>query len=345
MSAPHSPERPRRSASVSTPARSPGPSNDDVPSIFSGRRSDQEASPAKSRHDSWSGAPTIRQRPRSTSVNDNSPLQTLGPISPDAEDRVFPMRSFVSVDPTPTPSVPRERKDGYFPPSALGRATSMSRTNSAGGPTPVVEESDSEISQDPRSARQENYGAGEADRYHMREGGQGYAITSDAASVKSAGTGSVSGRPLSAGRPGSVTSTRTGKDLDDAGGLFTARFKHVVTEGGHAVITGRDGETLQRCEDEPIHIPGAVQSFGLLIALQEETEGRLTVRVASENAKRVIGYTPRQLFALQSFTDILSEEQADNLLDHVDFIRDEGTDVETNGPEVFTLYASEILQS
>jgi light-regulated signal transduction histidine kinase (bacteriophytochrome) len=86
-----------------------------------------------------------------------------------------------------------------------------------------------------------------------------------------------------------------------------------------------------------IHIPGAVQSFGLLVALEEEEEGRLVVRVVSENSHRIIGYTPQDLFKLRSFTDILSEEQCDNLLDHVDFIRDEEADPATNGPEVFTI--------
>lgn len=119
-------------------------------------------------------------------------------------------------------------------------------------------------------------------------------------------------------------------------GLVTTRFKHVVTEEGHAVIIGRDGDTLQRCEDEPIHIPGAVQGFGLLIALQE-IDDKLQVRVVSENSRRLIGYTPKQLFELESFTDILSEEQTDNLLDHIDFIKDEDVDPAVNGPEVFTL--------
>ncbi|KAK3111391.1 hypothetical protein LTR53_013414 [Teratosphaeriaceae sp. CCFEE 6253] len=144
----------------------------------------------------------------------------------------------------------------------------------------------------------------------------------------------ASTRPPS-GRSSSIRSLKS--SADEMGGLVTARFKHVVTEGGHAVITGRDGETLQRCEDEPIHIPGAIQGFGLLIAFEEQSEGRLLVRVVSENSKRMIGYTPKQLFALDSFTDILSEEQADNLLDHVDFIRDEANDVMANGPEVFTM--------
>ena len=124
---------------------------------------------------------------------------------------------------------------------------------------------------------------------------------------------------------------------DEAAGLLTARFKHVVTEEGHAIITGRDGDTIQRCEDEPIHIPGAIQGFGLLVALQEVDDGKLQVRIVSENSKRMIGYTPQQLFMLDNFCDILSEEQADNLLDHVDFIRDEEVDFATNGPEVFTL--------
>jgi light-regulated signal transduction histidine kinase (bacteriophytochrome)/CheY-like chemotaxis protein len=105
------------------------------------------------------------------------------------------------------------------------------------------------------------------------------------------------------------------------------------------VITGRDGDTLQRCEDEPIHLPGAVQGFGLLVALQDDPEGSgaLLVRIVSENSKRFLGRTPKELFALESFTDILSEEQADNLLDHIDFIKDEESDVLTNGPEVFTI--------
>ncbi|PVH84203.1 putative cyanobacterial phytochrome B [Cadophora sp. DSE1049] len=126
-------------------------------------------------------------------------------------------------------------------------------------------------------------------------------------------------------------------EVESIPGLITARFKHIVTTEGHAVITGRDGETLQRCEDEPIHIPGAVQGFGLLIALEELEEGELLVRVVSENSKRIIGYSPQDLFQLKSFTDILSEEQCDNVLDHIDFIRDDEADPATNGPEVFTI--------
>ncbi|KAK0704134.1 hypothetical protein B0T21DRAFT_299389 [Apiosordaria backusii] len=118
--------------------------------------------------------------------------------------------------------------------------------------------------------------------------------------------------------------------------LYTTRFKHVMTDEGHAVITGRDGK-LQRCEDEPIHTPGAVQGFGLLLSLREDADGRLQVRHVSENSQKIIGYRPHDLFRLNDFLDIFSDEQADNLLDHIDFIRDEDADPKTNGPEVFSL--------
>jgi light-regulated signal transduction histidine kinase (bacteriophytochrome) len=117
---------------------------------------------------------------------------------------------------------------------------------------------------------------------------------------------------------------------------YTLRFKHVVTDEGHAVITGRDG-TLQRCEDEPIHTPGAIQAFGMLLALREEPDGSLQVRYVSENSKRLVGYTPQELFRVPNFLDLLTDEQAENLLDHIDFIRDEDADPSVNGPEVFSL--------
>ncbi|KAI1451543.1 hsp90-like protein [Annulohypoxylon moriforme] len=127
-----------------------------------------------------------------------------------------------------------------------------------------------------------------------------------------------------------------GEFNDTNDNLMTVRFRHVVTEEGHAVITGRDG-ALERCEDEPIHTPGAVQPFGLLVAFTEETDGRLTVRCVSENSKKIIGFSPQELFRLESFTEIFTEEQADNLLDHVDFIRDDEADPATNGPDVFSI--------
>lgn len=263
-------------------------------------------------------------------------------LSPAAADRVFPIRSVVTVDPLVTSNARNEKNvDDYFSytetptPQSIrphnhtdrlherSRQTSMANsTSDATLETKSIGTNASDHSAPPRPRHQ-------TDR-HTHD-----VFTAIAASP-------APGAPHTAhstdSRESSVAppSIRSVND-DVGGGLLTARFKHVVTEGGHMVITGRDGETLQRCEDEPIHIPGAIQNFGLLIALEETSEGVLLVRVVSENSHRLIGYTPRQLFALKSFTDILSEDQTDNLLDHIDFIRDDEADVAVNGPEVFTM--------
>lgn len=293
----------------------------------------------------------------------------MGQLSPAATDRVFPIRSVVSVDPTPTPSHRSETSSGgYFHHNAAqsrrysvaSRSDASSHNASARTRPPQrsktrddsidrsttsaqtqEQEREQEQEQENRKASEPSAGATQSND-RSRQTAQYFSELTSTKAVSSTAdsdqitNNSVKSGPQSTGRTASVKSGKS--DMDDTGtGLITARFKHVLSEGGHAIITGRGGDTLQRCEDEPIHIPGAVQGFGLLIAFEEEAEGKLVVRVVSENSKRLIGYTPKQLFALESFTDILSEEQSDNLLDHVDFIRDEDADVTSNGPEVFTI--------
>ncbi|KAK3079907.1 hypothetical protein LTS18_003619, partial [Coniosporium uncinatum] len=283
-----------------------------------------------------------------TSSAQNIDSNTHGVSSPETTDRVFPIRSVVSVDPTPTPGA-RPDTGGYF--YTPGRAndsrrrseTTESETSTHRPDLPDGLDSKETIREQPRIEEKEDR---EGSREREKTGGVNQASnrrqqasrlpTEIFSDIRSNDTTSERppGPPTSLGPASSVTS---GKSSVEEGGILTARFKHVISEDGHAVITGRDGETLQRCEDEPIHIPGAVQAFGLLIALYEESEGKLIVRIVSENAKRIIGYTPQQLFALDSFTDIFSEDQADNLLDHIDFIREDDADIATNGPEVFTM--------
>lgn len=301
----------------------------------------------------------------------------LGP-----QDRVFPIRSVVSVDPTQTPFLHPGHTSGEHegfpglvipgslpldstisrspPPNTRIQTTSNTLTSSAvsQSPQPSTEASEpgvpteiqyrkpsTDVRRDRRSSR-----AGQNAAELLYGGGVQLSLFSDDTSDKSGescnfqaggstqGQSSTQGRSSTKSSSGSSGGSHTPTEGEvSVNGLTTARFTHVVTPDGHAVITGRDGETLQRCEDEPIHIPGAVQGFGLLIALQEDDEGNMIVRVVSENSHSVIGYSPQELFKLNSFTDILSDEQTDNLLDHIDFIRDEDTDPAINGPEVFVI--------
>ncbi|CAI4215446.1 unnamed protein product [Parascedosporium putredinis] len=92
--------------------------------------------------------------------------------------------------------------------------------------------------------------------------------------------------------------------LDDhgAGAVVTSRFKHVVTDEGHAIITGRDGQFL-RCEDEPIQAPERSSPLAF------------------------------------SFLDIFNEEHQETLSAHIDFVREESADFSLSGPEIFIIWS------
>ncbi|KAF7505489.1 hypothetical protein GJ744_000736 [Endocarpon pusillum] len=304
-------------------------------------------------------SPGIGMMPRTSSVSifsgatDTPSSSNLDPrnsaLSPKVADRVFPVRSVVSVDPTATPT-PRGEGGDDFPDMSLNggiesrrqsiRQDTLASSTTQGqyaqaqeAQTPAGRHSPGALSM---SAVSENRGRRRSSDTTAPSNAIGTThqeinnLIADDASVRSERASDTEAGFSTSSRPESLRSVPNEAHV-------TARFKHVVMDGGHAVITGRDGDTLQRCEDEPIHIPGAIQGFGLLIALREEA-GKLVVRVVSENSAKIIGYTPGQLFQLPNFLNIFTEEQADNLLDHLDFIRDESaTDPAINGPEVFML--------
>jgi hypothetical protein len=63
---------------------------------------------------------------------------------------------------------------------------------------------------------------------------------------------------------------------------MTMKFKHEVSaDGDNLIVTGREGAFL-RCEDEPIHCPGAIQAYGVLIAFDEDVDSNLVVAQVSE---------------------------------------------------------------
>jgi hypothetical protein len=173
-----------------------------------------------------------------------------------ATDRVFPIRSVVSVDPSQTPYTLPGRISGeqqeYFPPGAAGHhiaASHQSRKSSLeanGKPTPPAEQHSHLPGERARGNRKRsNPPARDSDRYG---GGLRMQLFSYATSEKSNESQSSSTQDT---LNSTSLGTRTPAEQESNPGLVTARFKHVVTAEGHAIITGRDGETLQRCEDEP----------------------------------------------------------------------------------------------
>ncbi|OBZ71695.1 hypothetical protein A0H81_08582 [Grifola frondosa] len=80
---------------------------------------------------------------------------------------------------------------------------------------------------------------------------------------------------------------------------------------------------LTTCEDEPIRTPGAVQGFGILMAVEEDEEtGNLVVRQVSENSTELLGLSPQYLFSLDCFSQTLPDPQGDVLFDNIQYLSD-----------------------
>lgn len=222
----------------------------------------------------------------------------------DGSDRVFPIRSVVSVGTSSSPSQSQQSNPNSFTENGAHRFSIIDESTreriQSGAPPPAVEYNDSDANV-----------------------GRSQPRTNAENRTPIAGDDVAQGRPESASH-----------------GLVTSRFEHVVTEHGHGVSTEQPGE-FQACEDEPIRIPGAVQSFGVLVALRDEGNEKFTVRIVSENSKTLLGYSPNELFALDSFVDILKSDHADTLLDHIDLVRDGTFEPSVDGPDVFLLSISQ----
>ncbi|KAK7419964.1 hypothetical protein QQZ08_010600 [Neonectria magnoliae] len=260
-----------------------------------------------------------------------------------ASDRVFPVRSVVSVDPTNV----NPSRDDYFqamrnsesqaipihlPGAARQDPPGLDLRRSETMPTPSTKASSDRFVP---SSRRKNTMSGPMSSIQLDAARQGSSSTPLQLNIATSDHEPEEQGPAVPDTEPDTASNAMGDDsMPDA--HMTTRFTHMVTDDGHALITGRDG-VLQRCEDEPIHTPGAVQIFGVLLALREEKEGCFVVRYVSENSERMLGYSPQKLFQVKNFLDVLTEEQQDNLLDHIDFIRDEDADPAINGPEVFSI--------
>jgi light-regulated signal transduction histidine kinase (bacteriophytochrome)/CheY-like chemotaxis protein len=268
----------------------------------------------------------------------------------DISDRVFPIRSVLSVQPTANrgagegqiPSAFDSDARGipvHIPSYTRGEPADLKRYNT--GPISPTTGSNSDRA---RPARRKSTFGGPLSSIQADAARQGTSkplpldicLSEQDTEETNEDVSEAKPPPAEAALQGETGSAVSGTESTNAMGHTLPRFTHTTTDEGYMVITGRDG-VLQRCEDEPIHTPGAVQGFGVLVALREENDGRFLVRYATENSERLLGYNPKQLFKLDNFLDILTEEQQENLLDHIDFIRDEDADPAVNGPEVFSL--------
>jgi light-regulated signal transduction histidine kinase (bacteriophytochrome) len=116
----------------------------------------------------------------------------------------------------------------------------------------------------------------------------------------------------------------------------TNTFSYLPPDNANSLTTPVDGQKIYRCEDELIHIPGAIQHFGALIAIREEA-GVFLVRVVSENSESVTGLKPDALFELRCFTDLLTLKVRKEFLIRVHALPADGLKSSGSNPDVFAI--------
>jgi light-regulated signal transduction histidine kinase (bacteriophytochrome) len=125
-----------------------------------------------------------------------------------------------------------------------------------------------------------------------------------------------------------------------SGKLYSTKTIDYRLSGAEDSLMTIDGQRIHRCEDEPIHIPGAIQSFGALIGIQENEKGLFLVRTASENSYSVVGFEPDALFELRCFTDILAHAERQEFMIRIRALR--VSDSSTHH-DVFTISLTSLL--
>ncbi|PQE27303.1 hypothetical protein CJF32_00000274 [Rutstroemia sp. NJR-2017a WRK4] len=111
--------------------------------------------------------------------------------------------------------------------------------------------------------------------------------------------------------------THTNRKISERSQLVPARYGPPGIAPGIPVSNSAE-QAFYRCEDEPIHIPGAIQQFGALIALKFNENSDLVVRICSENTHKILKYAPEQLFALKSFLDLLGVDVREDFIARVE---------------------------
>jgi light-regulated signal transduction histidine kinase (bacteriophytochrome) len=143
--------------------------------------------------------------------------------------------------------------------------------------------------------------------------------------------------PLSASQdplPPSIFAIHPNDRHPSPGGRFvTNRFDYVPGGVVSSTVPSITGRKIYRCEDEPIHIPGAIQRLGALIAVREE-HGFFVVRVVSENSHSIIGLEPEALFQLDCLTDILPSLDKHDFTIRARILR---ADIHPTSPDVFSI--------
>jgi light-regulated signal transduction histidine kinase (bacteriophytochrome) len=237
-----------------------------------------------------------------------SPKLKLPQLGDESTERVFPVRSVVSFDSTQS--------------SAL--------------PTPSIDKLETPIS--PFSDTWTG-GLGDEDGCRQKNGSsRGFNMDSSASKThefsarvrqKRESESDTASVPKEQPTPGQGFSRETpgGK------GYVLANLQETMRNGSDVLGTHKRTKEIQFSHEDEEDI--FIQSFGALLVVTE-SDGNLEIQIASSNSKDIIGYSPDELFDMQSLCYVLLPSQRRIFINHCNSVLSNQYDVEASGPDVFS---------
>ncbi|KAJ5773069.1 hypothetical protein N7457_007965 [Penicillium paradoxum] len=231
-----------------------------------------------------------------------SPRLKLPQLGTESAERVFPVRSVVSFDSTPSSALQTPSLDKLETPispfSDTWTATSTNEQTSCQQRSPPGNgmNAENDASKRPDHLTQ----------LHQKSyGGSGF------------------------------SSVPKEKSISSPNPELLAQLRTLVRNGGDILDFHKTTKGIQYSpeDEEDIHI----HSVGALVVMTENN-GNFEVQIASDNSKQILGYSPDELFQLESFRDILPSSGQSNFLGRAQFVSSDDYAVERSGPEVFPLY-------
>ncbi|KAJ5688784.1 hypothetical protein N7462_003176 [Penicillium macrosclerotiorum] len=255
-------------------------------------------------------------KPDISTVTEIDPKLKLPRLSEDATERVFPVRSVVSFDSTPSSALQTPSLDKLESP--IPSFTDAFRKSSLF--------SDKLTSGDMHKLSRPNYLA------RMHEQRHNITPLSTVPTLSHPFFTNDKGVLVSSRATASSSSSSRGKDSP------STQIQKTIHEAGEILAPIRLTKGLQFSHEDDAEL--IIQQFGVLMVITQSEDGLFPVQVASSNSNDILGISADELFELKSFCDILSGSQKVAFLSHVSLVLEDEYDVEKYGPEIFCLHLS-----
>ncbi|KAJ5759482.1 hypothetical protein N7520_006638 [Penicillium odoratum] len=253
----------------------------------------------------------------STVTELTSPKMKLPDLGSDSPERVFPVRSVVSFDPTLSPALltpSLEKLESPFPQFPFGDTFRV--TESPNDESEEIRKTPGDSSDGEPAPRRPDSLA----RMHHQ-----LSLSNISSSL-----------PRLSAENGEFSSIDESIRLSDKSleaSSPSAQLQDIIRQGGQVLTRNELKTGLGYSEDER---NVAVQPFGALLVLSE-LGNKMVVQAASSNSKDILGFSPDDLFELESVRLVLPESQQSRFFSHINYVSSDHYDVATWGPEVFPL--------